>query len=213
MKYVKLMLLYNGKDETLGEIVDVPLGRIIPVSLYGKIFDLKNGNEKIEKCRQFSIALNGERQVVDRNVIYELRVPGLFDDAGKPVTFRYVFDEKAEKRVAVKDLSAESLPELILKLTVAGLVHSTDSMLPDIPQAILDLNKMKEEAAEKDKQIERLLGQVNELKSKIIEKENEISSLRDRTRPSGGERAKKVSAWKRMIENMFGSEDDESYEV
>jgi len=213
MKYVKLIQLYNGKDEILCEVLDVPLGRIVPVSLYGKIFDAKNGRERIEKCRQFEIMLNSQRHAVDCGVIYELCVPGLYDEAGKPLRFRYVFDEKAEKRVAVKDLSAESLPELILKLTVAGLIHSTDSVLPDIPQAVLDLDEIKKEAAEKDRRIERLLGQVDELKSKIIEKENEISSLRDGTRPSGCERAKKTSVWKRMIENMFGSEDDESYEA
>ena len=205
MKYIKLIRLYDYDNETISEIQDVPLNRIITASLHGTM--LKDGTMKAGKS--FSVKVSGKHLDVDKNVIYKVYVPGLMCKDGT-CDWMYVFDAAAERRILIGELGATSMPELILKLTLHGLIYSTDSVLMDIPEAVRQVAELKGELMEKNREIAELREKLEDTRSRLAAAEDRANGLAVGSQDPS---VKNMSRWKRMIEGIFGSEGDESLEI
>ena len=132
MKYVKMLAFESKLSAVVAQCFDVPLNMLIPMSIAGE-FDKEDKTFKGKGQYYINI---GETtyQVAPRQII-GLCVNKIDPNLNGLDRFSYLYDDSAKRRVFVGDLNAFSWGELVMKLTIAGLIYSTDDEIMEVPAA------------------------------------------------------------------------------
>ena len=208
MKYVKI-LSYNEKasDCVIAQCFDVPLNMLIPVSVAG---ELNTDTNTVKSENAYYVKINGNKCDVQSGQIIGLCVNKVEPNLSGSGRFSYLYDEAGKRRIFIGDLNAFSWGELVMKLAIAELIYSTDDEIMEVPAALKTVAEQKKEIETLSDRVETLQSDLSSAMCRIQEKDETIAKLEsDLTAPSP---EKKKRSWKRMFENIFGSEDSMSYD-
>jgi hypothetical protein len=207
MKYVKILSLESKPAAVVAQCFDVPLNMLIPVSIAGE-FD--KTDRIIKEDSLYYININETKHNVKPKQIIGLCINKIDPNLNGPDRFSYLYDDSAKRRVFIGDLNAFSWGELVMKLAIAGLVYSTDDEIMEVPAALKTVTEQKKEIERLSDRIETLQSDLSSASSRLQEKDEMIAKLETELTTPPPERKKR--SWKRMFENIFGSEDSPSYD-
>lgn len=207
MKYVKILSLETKSYAMVMQCFDVPLNMLIPVSLVGE-FD--KANRITNENRLYCVDINKTKYTVKPKQIIGLCINKIDPNLDGPGRFSYLYDDTAKRRVFVGDLKAFSWGELVMKLTISGLVYSTDDEIMEVPAALKTVLEQKKDIERLSDRIETLQSDLSSASNRLQEKDETIARLETELTTPPPERKKR--SWKQTFENIFGSEDSLSYD-
>ena len=170
MKYVKIIRLDSKPGAVIAQNFDVPLNMLIPVSVAG---EFKDNVVKVESKYYFSV--NETKHSVTPGQIIGLCINKIDPDLDGASRFSYLYDAAAKRRVFIGDLGAFSWGELVLKMTVAGLVYSTDGEIMEVPEALRTVIEQKRELETLSGRIDTLQSDLAAMGKKLLEKDEKIA--------------------------------------